>query len=612
MNAIEYARQSQVHSLYEPRAYRVGKTTGTGGAKTRRETLLDIRGPGVLRRLWTTHANADRVKCHIYVDGQDQPALSGFAHELAEAASRICCEAIPLGGFHDHGSANLYLPIPFARALRIDGEPEGETGDGPYWQFDYSLGSGEDWTLPRQTDSGGRPAIVYDVPPAPRRHASPPVLHVVDHDFDACAGAPHDVWIEGGGVIRRISISGEAVDALLLRIAFDGERPVDDRMDGPFQVDAPLLYLVGPFNNACVERLGSTAVIHFPMPFRVRAGIQMLAGAAYGNFGEKHRFNVRVEYDPEVPEEGRLSYFHARFRCEHTNGRDDFECCSTRGRGHFVGVHIFDTGHDHGGGDNVMFDAGADSAGQLHGICGEDYFHMAYMRVWNRGPYSGCPGHSARYRYHLEMPVPFQESFVFNWGSFAGQPAKAVAFWYQDKPCSDAPARDLVYTLTGPFPLSRLADIPPGAPFPPTAQAWPGSIERPTRSWQKKAQQGFVDLCHVHRRYVWPVAPSHGCVASGICMCAETRVHVPEESRALIRIGCDDPIRLYVNGNPAFSDNGRTQPDPFQAFKVPVTLRAGLNAIRVVVGNTPNYNWHWNGFSLVIENVDGGDIAFLQ
>jgi hypothetical protein len=232
---------------------------------------------------------------------------------------------------------------------------------------------------------------------------------------------------------------------------------------------------------------------------------------------------------------------------------------------------------------------------------------MAYMRSWNRGPYSGCPSHSARYRYHLELPVPFGESFVFNWGSFAGQPAKAVAFWYQDKPCSDAPARDLVYTLTGPFPLGRLDDLLPGAPFPPTAQAWPGSIERPTRSWQKTAQQGFVDLCHVHRRYVWPVAPSHGCVASGICVCAETRVYAPEERRALIRLGCDDPIRLYVNGSPAFSDNGRTQPDPFMAFKVPVTLRAGLNTIRVVVGNTPNYNWHWNGFSLVIEGVDGGD-----
>jgi len=67
-------------------------------------------------------------------------------------------------------------------------------------------------------------------------------------------------------------ISGKAIDSLLLRIAFDGARPPDDRLDGPFQVDAPLRYLVGPFTNACVERLGSKAVIHFPMPFRIRAG----------------------------------------------------------------------------------------------------------------------------------------------------------------------------------------------------------------------------------------------------------------------------------------------------------------------------------------------------
>jgi len=137
---MEFARQTQVHSLYEPRTYRVGKVSGIGGAKTKRETILDIQGPGLLKRLWTTHANADRVKVHLFVDGHDQPVLSGLAHELARAAEHLGCEQIPLGGFQDHRSTNLYLPIPFARSLRIEAEPQGETGDGPYWQIDYALG----------------------------------------------------------------------------------------------------------------------------------------------------------------------------------------------------------------------------------------------------------------------------------------------------------------------------------------------------------------------------------------------------------------------------------------------------------------------------------------
>jgi hypothetical protein len=283
-----------------------------------------------------------------------------------------------------------------------------------------------------------------------------------------------------------------------------------------------------------------------------------------------------------------------------TNCRDDFECCSTRGRGHFVGVHIFDTGHDHGGGDNVMFDAGADTAGQLHGICGEDYFHMAYMRIWNRTPYSGCPSHSARYRHHLEMPIPFHESFVFNWGSFASQPAKAVAFWYQEQPAAEAGERDRVYTLTGPFDLARLDDLRPGEPFPPLAQPWPGKIEGPTRSWSKRAQKGFVDLCHVHRRYGWPVPPSTGAIPAGTCTCAETRVWAVRDTEATIRLGCDDPVRLYVNDRLMFRDDGRNGPDPFRVFKLGGSLREGLNTFRVVVGNTENFNWNWNGFSLMI------------
>ncbi|MFH0937816.1 MAG: DUF2961 domain-containing protein [Planctomycetota bacterium] len=609
---MEFARQTLVYSLYEPRTYRVGKVSGIGGAKTKRETILDIKGHGLLKRLWTTHANADRVKVHIFIDGSDQPVISGFAHELAKAAEDICCEQIPLGGFYDHRSANLYIPIPFDRALRIEAEPEGETGDGPYWQIDYALDCDEKWPLPRQVNEAGKPKFLYNSLPSMPQPLSRETPKFIDEDIELSAASPHNIWIEGSGIIRKLVISGKDIDSLLLRIAFDGQRAPDDRLDGPFQVDAPLRYFVGPFNNACVERLGSKVVIHFPMPYRIRAGIQLLAAMDYGSFREKYHFNVRIEYDrnPSSPESS--TYFHARFKCKTTNGYDDFECCATRGKGHFVGVHIFDTGHDHGGGDNILFDAGADSAGQLHGICGEDYFHMAYMRVWNLTPYSGCPSHFARYRYHLEMPIPFQESLVFNWGSFAGQPAKAVAFWYQDKLAANTTGRNLVYTLTGPFELAKIDDLSPGAPFPPTVQAWPDSIEVPAQSWQKKAQQGFIDLCHAHRRYTRPVPPSTGCILSGICVCAETRLLVSRRTESLIRLGCDDPIRLYLNGDLIFSDNGRNQPDPFRVFKIQTILREGLNTIRVVVGNTANFNWHWNGFSLVIENnLKESDIAFL-
>jgi len=74
--------------------------------------------------------------------------------------------------------------------------------------------------------------------PADTREAQ---LEVIDEDIELSHASPHSMWLEGRGTIRRLVISGRDLDSLLLRIAFDGERDKeDDRLDGPFQVDAPL------------------------------------------------------------------------------------------------------------------------------------------------------------------------------------------------------------------------------------------------------------------------------------------------------------------------------------------------------------------------------------
>ena len=210
------------------------------------------------------------------------------------------------------------------------------------------------------------------------------------------------------------------------------------------------------------------------------------------------------------------------------------------------------------------------------------------------------------------MPIPFQESLVFNWGSFASQPAKAVAFWYQDQPAAPLEQREMVYTLTGPFHLAMIDALAPGTPLPDQALPWPEMDAFPRQSWRKTAQQGFVDLCHIHRRYLWPVPYSSGWITSSICTIADSRLWAARASDIIIRLGCDDPIRLYLNGVLIFSDAGRTQPDPFRVFKLPATLNTGVNMLRVVVGNTPNFNWLWNGFSLVIESdLPETDLAYL-
>ena len=57
-----------------------------------------------------------------------------------------------------------------------------------------------------------------------------------------------------------------------------------------------------------------------------------------------------------------------------TLGYQQYSVLQIHGNGLFVGVNLFDSGHNHGGGDAALIDAATTHPRVLHGICGEDYF----------------------------------------------------------------------------------------------------------------------------------------------------------------------------------------------------------------------------------------------
>jgi len=608
---MELARGRYLAGLPFPHSYRPGKYTGLGFPRDQRATLCEVEGAGVFKRLWTTHSEGTRMRIYLYLDGVDEPVLHGWAHEIAAASSRLSRPELPWGGFLDGKSTSLYLPYRFERGFRLEAEPVGDLGDGPYWQVDYALDTTEVCGQVVQSEEDGELGLRYE--PAGTEVPGPAVAAAITEAELILAGcAPQGLHLDGPGVIRRITLTGEALDKVWLRLSFDRAPDEEGHLRGPFQVDAPLRHLVGPFCNALVERQGTQMTIHLPMPFHRRADLQVLAMLDEGQFADQYRVKVQVACEEDPPHLDEMLYLHAAYHCADTNGYDDFEVCSLEGEGHLVGVHLFDTGHDHGGGDNILYDAGLDRGGQLHGICGEDYFHHAYMRTGVLGPYAGCPSHSARYRHHLEMPIPFGESLVFNWGEFAGQAPKAVVLWYQKGTEAPAPARELTWRATGPFDLERLPSLVPGAQLPDMAVPWPGH-EEPRRWWLKRAQRGFVDLCHVHRHYLWPVPPSTGVIPCDLCTYLETAVWAARDAEVELLVGCDDAIRLFFGGELVLSDDGRQGADPFQVFRVKGQLLAGANHLAVAVGNTENTNWRWNGFSLVlVTELDENELLYMS
>ncbi len=609
MKMMEYARRCYLQDLPFPGKYRTGKFTSIDSQEG---TICKISGPGVMKRLWTTHHPGDCVKMYVYVDGENEPTLHGYTHELAAAAEKISSPDIPLGGSHfNMYSTVFYLPIRFEKSLRIDMEITDEIRDGVYWQVDYAKDTDEHVPKIVQQKKEGEIQLLY---PGLNEEYVSKMPRWVKKEFtlELQGCKPNEpILLEGPAVIRKMEINSDDLDKIGLRMAFDGNFKDNERLDGPFQVNAPLRYLVGKINSACIERLGPKAIIHFPMPFQKEVAIQCITMLNVGDFYNKYRLNIKLWLEREVPDIKQMYYFHARYASAWTNGADDFECCSIRGKGHFVGIHIFDSGHNHGGGDNIFFDADGETAGQLHGICGEDYFHHAYHYTGALLPYAGCPAHGDRYRHHLEMPIPFEKSFVFNWGVFAGQNPKAVSFWYQKSSANLSSFRELTYRVTGPFPLKDMDKLAPGEILPEKAYLAEGRWY-PGKQWLKRSQQGFVDLCHSTRQYEKTFAEADGILYAHICFVLETWVWVARDVETEFLMGCDDPIRVYVNGECLLRDEGRNEPDPFMLFDRRKVLTRGLNSIRVVVGNLPNANWLWFGFSLVLRNdLSEEEMCFL-
>lgn len=616
---MEYARRLFIDDLPFQKNYTPGKYTSIGiPAQGKKSTILELEGPGLITRIWTANnSKQDIMNLWIYIDDNTVPVLYGTARSIAAAAQKLSIPAVPWGGFLDIYGVSLYLPIPFKKHILIVAECL-EKVDGPYWQIDYKLGIDPGNMAWKQIITPDGLHIVPEEVIDETKKKLPNCQHI-KKEISVSYNIPQDILLDGPAVIRRISIKSNYLDKIQMRIIFDGDTGFVDpkyRTDHlNFQVDVPIKYLISNFNTAAIQRIGNEAIIHFPMPFKKKAMLQLIKWAEGANlFFEQYPLTINIEYEQNPVDIDLMYYFHAKAKTEITNGHRDFEVLSVRGEGHFVGVNLFNTGHDHGGGDNIFFDAGEPTSGQLHGICGEDYFHHAYMRTGINAPYIDCPSHSMRCRHHIEMPIPFYKSFNFNWGAFAGVMPTAVAMWYQ-KDVQIRPSHEMIFDISGPFPLNRFDElVPPFMELPAQVRVKDGKNTREflSKTWQVQAQNGFVDLCHASRMYTQTIPPSSGSIDSESCIVAITRIWVAHDAETQFLIGCDDRVRVFIDNKLIAEKNTYNRFDPYEQFSVLAELNEGVNTIAVVVSNAAPENWYWNGFSLVLKNnLSIGQMRFI-
>ena len=257
---------------------------------------------------------------------------------------------------------------------------------------------------------------------------------------------------EGTGVVRRwwITIAprgaAEILRHLIVRCYWDGEEtpsvevPVGDFFGMGFgewkdYISLPLNMTSGGYNA------------YWPMPFRRSARITV---ENTGNVPvESFYYNVDIRTYSQLPE-GAL-YFHAQYRQSRTRAGEPVTILETTGRGHYVGTLLSmqpERGKNYSylEGDEQIFIDGETAPGII-GTGTEDYFSSGWYYITGEysAPYHGVTikddehGRINTYRWHIEDPIPFRNSFRFQiehggTNDVPGVEYSSVAFWYQTHP----------------------------------------------------------------------------------------------------------------------------------------------------------------------------------
>lgn len=604
---LSAARSFYLHDLLAPHDYVPAKNSFLLQNLHRgdRKTLLEVNGSGSICHIWSTWSvpgdasdvpAPGRVLLRIFVDGEERPSIAGPIDALFQAAEATGTDYVPVPAFNYKGAFNLYLPVFFSRGVRVEMEAAGDLEEF-YAQIDYrSQGSassnerliseqGAEGLRLKYTGHVRRPA---DSTSAPRNTTQ----KAVTLEYDS---TPAQLIVPGPAIIRELRLRGTALSDLEIEIYWDGENFPSVR--------APLKYLFADFNNAAMESVPNQSILFLPMPFRTSARI--LIRSLSGSPGR-----VEIGYSRQSSAlAAHLPYLHAQFaEVASTNGYEQFPALRVHGEGLFIGMNLFDSGHNHGGGDAALIDAGTGHPLVLHGICGEDYFSFAWHKTGTMTALAGAPAHERRYRLHLENPYPFHQSLQFLFGVFAGQHPKSVAFWYQypQVGTKDWLTFDVPWNILGPSDeKAALPDTITGGDVQTTVP-----INQPTpltEHWQEaQMHAGFLDTTYQFRHYVLTERGT-GFIPGRSKSKLITYVFSPSARTVRTILGHDDEISLKLNDD---IPQELTGVNGFAGTPLSIRLRKGWNRLVVTLYNDENVNWRWSGFSMAFEKASGSDLKF--
>ncbi len=417
---------------------------------------------------------------------------------------------------------------------------------------------------------------------------------------------------QGPGCVRHFWITSKTPDVLDLEISCDGVQP-QVRMKlhqffgvllgkDPYRIEsAPLKLLPKNGYNA-----------YFPLPFQNSCRITLRNTGQFAtsvwSMVNWQRYDRQVSLTPY-----RL---HAQFTQE--NPAEPLGTTllgAILGSGFVAGLFHAVQRHDyrdmiwHTGGDTWLID-GETNPHVLRGIGSEDLFGHSFgmypeMSAWTGAPHvvgldADC-SQVVAYRFFGADSVTFNSSLSLRFGTRAND-MESVLFYYKmagsDAPAVEMPAK---WTLSGPFDCQTWQDFE-RAEFPQKPEEeWPAEWEwggRHLAAVKTAPELTWIDLSRWFRR---DATGNTGTQPADAAAYAETAITAQSEKQAVLRLGFDDWMRVWVNDELIATlrhDNG------FAVNEVPVTLRQGENRLRLKLSNFDNVEWRCWAFSCVILTAD--------
>jgi hypothetical protein len=410
---------------------------------------LNVKGPGCLKRIWMT--NIPATEWLFYVDGEDTARLRMSQEDLLTIPP---ADARPLRG-NTSGGCYSYMPIPFARSLRIVIRvPAVDQNSRLYFQFQH------------ESYPSGTPVVSW--PSGTAAAASNALARVAsawrDVPAEAAAAAGRLAWQRhevparqravlldrrGPATVRTLAVRLDTrrLNAVLRSLVLRSlvlECRWDDAAKPSIEVPLGDFFCNGlhprRFASLAMANVDGAMLCRLPMPFRRQGRI------AVRNDGP---VDVALEAAAEVDDGGagdRL-YLHGAFHDALSSGAP-LTLLRTAGRGKYVGTYLIALGMDGSWnlleGDEAFYrDGGREPV--HHGTGLEDYFNGGWyyyglFEMPLHGLLEKAAMRTAQYRFHLTDPVTFRKDLRLVWEAGNGMAGSArgylsaAAYWYQDRP----------------------------------------------------------------------------------------------------------------------------------------------------------------------------------